>query len=303
MRLGTIVRVTRAPFFTAVIVPTLLGTSIAWREGTFHLGYFVLTLIGIVCINAGFDMSNDYFDHLSGTDESNQELTPFSGGSRVIQEGVLSAKQVLIWSLCFYLAGIAIGMYLVFARGWLILLYGIGGVFLAFFHNAPPFKLYYLGPGVGELAVGIGCGPLVVLGSYYVQAQRFSYEALAASIPLGLLITAVLYANEFPDSEADRLVGKTTVPAVLGRERAVGGYVALMVAPYVAIVTGTVLGVFPVTLLLALLALPLVYRAIQGVMRFHSDTPKLIPALATTIQVHLVTGLLLSAGYVVARFL
>jgi 1,4-dihydroxy-2-naphthoate octaprenyltransferase len=286
-----------------VIVPTLLGSAIAWREGFFHWGTFVLTLIGIVCINAGFDMSNDYFDHLSGTDESNKELTPFSGGSRTIQEGILSARQVLAWSLFFYLIGIAIGLYLVLVRGWLLLLLGAGGVFLAFFHNAPPFKLYYLVPGLGELAVGIGCGPLVVLGSYYVQTQRLSGEALWASIPVGLLIAAVLYINEFPDYEADGLAGKKTLAAVLGRERAVWGYVALMLAAYVVLLIGIVLGDLPATLLLALLALPLVYRAIRGAIEFHSDTPRLIPTLATTIQIHLVTGLLMCVGYVIARFL
>ena len=302
-RFKTIVRVTRAPFFTAAIVPTLVGTAVAWREGFFHWGYFALTLIGIVCINAGWDMSNDYFDHLSGTDESNQELTPFSGGSRVIQEGVLSARQVLTWSLLFYLIGIVIGLYLVVLRGWPLLLIGLGGVFLAFFHNAPPIKIYYLVPGLGELAVGIGCGPLVVLGSYYVQTQRLRGEALWASIPVGLLIAAVLYINEFPDYEADRLAGKKTIPAVVGRERAVWGYIALMLTTYVVLLIGVVLGDLPPTLLLALIALPLVYRAIRGAMKFHSDTPRLIPTLATTIQIHLVTGLLLCAGYVFARFL
>ena len=304
MRLKTLVRVTRAPFFTAVIVPTLLGTTIAWeREGSFHLGYFILALVGAICINAGFDMSNDYFDHVSGNDAGNRELTPFSGGSRTIQEGILSAKQVLTWSLLSYAIAIVIGLYLAWARGWLLLLLGMSGIFLAFFHNAPPIKLYHLGPGLGELAVGIGCGPIVVLGSYYVQAQRLSYEALWASIPIGLLITAVLYINEFPDREADRLVGKKTIPVVLGRERAVWGYVLLMVAAYVLILIGVALALFPPTLLLALLTLPLAYRGIMGAMRFYNDTPRLVPTLATTIQVHLLTGLLLCVSYAIAKFL
>ena len=299
----TVIRGTRAPFFTAVIVPVLLGTAIAWREGVFHRGYFLLTLIGIISINAGLNMSNDYFDHLSGNDEINRELTPFSGGSRVIQEGILSARQVLMWSLFFYLVGILIGLYLALARGWLILGLGMVGVFLAFFHNAPPIKLYHLGPGVGELAAGIGCGPLVVLGSYYVQAQRLSYKALWASIPLGLLVTAVLYINEFPDCEADRAVGKNTLVVVMGRERAVWGYIALLVATYGVIMVGIVLGVFPYTLLLAFLTVPLAYRGIRGAVRFHGNTPKLIPTNAATIQVHLVTGLLLCLGYAIAKVL
>jgi len=304
LRVKTIIRVTRAPFFTAVIVPTLLGTIIAWHDtGTFYLGYFLLALIGVICINAGLNMSNDYFDHRSGNDERNRELTPFSGGSRVIQEGVLSARQMLMWSLLCYAIGIAIGLYLTFTRGWWLLLLGAGGIFFAFFHNAPPIKLYSLAPGVGELASGIGCGPITVLGSYYVQAQRLSYEALWASIPIGLLITAVLYINEFPDREADRLVGKKTIPVVLGRERAVWGYIGLMAATYATILVGVVLGIFPSTLLLAFLTIPLAYRGIRGVMRFHDDMPRLIPTQAATIQVHLATGLLLCVSYAIAKFL
>ena len=294
------VRITRAPFFTATVVSVLVGTVIAGYHGFFHWSYFLLTLLGTVCINAAFDMSNDYFDHVSGNDAANRELTPFSGGSRVIQDGLLLPKQVLMGSLGFYLAGIVIGLYLAAVRGWVILALGTVGVFLAFFHNAPPVRLYFLAPGLGELAVGIGCGPIVVLGSYYVQTQRLSVDALWASIPLGLLVAAVLYLNEFPDYQADKLVGKKTVPVVIGRERATWGYVALLAVAYLVIVAGVILTVFPVAVLLALLSAPLAYRGIRGTLRFHSDTPKLVPAMAATIQLHLVAGLLLSLGYAVA---
>jgi 1,4-dihydroxy-2-naphthoate octaprenyltransferase len=304
LRLKTAIRITRAPFFTAVIVPTLLGAVLAWHdEAAFYIGYLLLALTGAVCINAGFDMSNDYFDHVSGMDAQNQELTPFSGGSRTIQEGILSPRQVLVLSLVCYAVGIAIGLYLALTRGWWLLALGAAGVFLAFFHNAPPVKLYNLFPGLGELAVGIGCGPITVLGSYFVQTRRLSGQALWASIPIGLLITAVLYINEFPDRDADAFAGKKTIPVVFGRERAVWGYVILVIAAYATILVGVVVGAFPATLLIALITVPLAARAISGALRFYADTPKLVPALATTIQVHLGTGLLLCAGYAAAGLL
>ena len=303
MRIGTIARVVRAPFLTAVIVPAVLGAIIGWGEGTFHWGYFLLTLVGVACVNAGLNMSNDYFDHLSGNDESNQELTPFSGGSRSIQQGVLSPKQVLLWSLSLYVVGAVIGLYLVLTRGWVILGLGVAGIFLAIFHNAPPIRLYHLWPGAGELAAGLGCGPLVVLGSYYVQTRRLSWEALWASIPIALLITAVLYINEFPDYVADKGAGKKTLVVVLGRERAVGGYIALVVAAYATILVGVALHVFPNAVLLTLLTLPLAYRGIQGAMRFYDHTPKLVPTNAVTILLHLANGLLLSLGYTVGKLL
>jgi 1,4-dihydroxy-2-naphthoate octaprenyltransferase len=276
---------------------------ISWSHGSFHWGYFLLALLGTICINAGLDMSNDYFDHTSGVDEVNQELTPFSGGSRVIQEGLLTPKQVLMGSLLFYLCGIVIGLYLTAVRGWGVLVLGMIGVFLAFFHNAPPVRLYYLAPGLGNLAAGAGCGPVIVLGAYYVQAQRWGQEAFWASIPMGLLVAAILYINEFPDSEADRKVGKKTVAAVAGRERAAWGYVALLVAAYVVLAAGVVLRIFPPTVLLALLTMPLAYRSARGALRFYDDTPNLIPFMAGTIQLHLSTGLLLCLGYAIAGIL
>jgi len=278
-----------------------VGAAIAWHEGIFHFGYFLLTLLGIVIINLGQNMANDYFDHLSGGDEINRELTPFSGGSRTIQEGILSPKQVLMWSLFFFLIGILIGLYLALARGWLVLWLGMAGVFIAFFGNAPPFRLNYV--GLGELATAIGSGPLIVLGSYCVQSQRLTYEALWASIPVGLLGAAILWINQFPDYEADRAVGKNTLVVRLGRQRAVWGYVALLVSSYAVVVVGVALSVLPYTLLLSLLALPLAYRVIQGAVRFHSSTPKLIPTQAAHVQLHLANALLLSLGYTIPRFL
>jgi 1,4-dihydroxy-2-naphthoate octaprenyltransferase len=302
-RVKTAVRIVRAPFFTAVIIPALAGAALAWSEGTLSGGYLALTVLGIVCVNAGLNMSNDYFDHLSGNDEQNQNLTPFSGGSRVIQEGILAPRAVLAGSIVFYILGVAIGLYLAWARGWGLLWIGALGVFIGIFHNAPPFKLYYLAPGVGELAAGISCGPLIVLGSYYVQTQQLSAEALWASLPLGILTAAVLYINEFPDYVADRAVGKKTIVVVLGRKRAVWGYVALLLASYLSIAIGVVVGTLPYTLLLALLTAPLAVRAIRGVMRHYDNVPQLIPTNALTIQLHLAAGLLMCIGYVISRFL
>jgi 1,4-dihydroxy-2-naphthoate octaprenyltransferase len=180
---------------------------------------------------------------------------------------------------------------------------GIVGVFLAFFHNAPPVKLYSIAPGVGELASGIGCGPLVVVGSYYVQTQSFSWEAFWLSVTLGLLVMAILYINEFPDRVADGSVGKKTVPVVLGPKRAVWGYVGLIAAAYLVILGGVIMGSLPLISLLVLLALPLAWKGVRGALRHYADIPALIPAMAATIQLHVAVGLLLCLGYLVTILL
>ena len=297
-----LLQVIRAPFFTATVIPGLVGAALAWSEGRLHLGYLLLTVIGIICINAGTNTANDYFDHLSGNDAANQELTPFSGGSRFIQRGLVSPQRMLALSLTSFAGGAIIGLYLAASRGWAILWIGLLGVIIGFFSSAPPLKLNYRGHGLGELAAGIGCGPLIVMGSYYVQAQRLTAEAFWVSLAVGFLVAAVLYINEFPDYAADKAANKHTVVVLLGRERAVGGYVALLAAPYAIILVGVAVGLLPAALLISLLTLPLAWQGVQGVRKHHNDTVKLIPTNATTVQLNLVFGLLLCVGYAIARW-
>lgn len=208
-----------------------------------------------------------------------------------------------MWSLFSYLVASLIGLYLTWVRGSVVLWLGIVGILLAFFSSAPPLRLNYVGHGLGELTTFLGSGPLIVLGSYYVQSQRLTREALWASIPVGLLGTALIWINEFPDYVADGAVGKSTLVVVLGRERAVWGFTALLAAIYAVILVGVALSIFPPMLLLVLLSLPLAYTATRGVMRFHSDTPRLIPISGTTIQFYVANALLMCLGYAIARFL
>jgi 1,4-dihydroxy-2-naphthoate octaprenyltransferase len=267
-----------------------------WYEGgQFHWGWFLLTLVGAVAAHAGANSLNDYFDHLYGNDEAHPAPTPFSGGSRVIQDGLLSARQVLLVSVVSFGIMTVCGLILSAARGWPILVMGVIGLAVAVGYNA---RLAYWGRGLGEFLVGLGFGPLMVLGAYYVQAQTISTAAVWASVPVAFLIAEVLYVNEFPDVVADTAVRKRTMVAWLGPEAAVPGYAVLLVGTYLVILLGAVVSVLPWAVLIALLTLPLALRGIRGVREHFEDIPKLLPTNALTIQVHLVTGLLLSLAFV-----
>lgn len=248
-------------------------------------------------------MGNDFFDHLSGNDAANPQPTPFSGGSRVIQEGILTARQMLLLSIGCYLLTAFIGIYLALTRGWVVLALGLAGIGLAVLHNWHPFGLYYLAPGLGEAAVGLGFGTLMVLGSYYVQTQHLSLGALWASIPVGLAIVAVLYINEFPDYRADKLVGKKTLVVVLGPKVAVVGYALVLIGVYVSILLGVLLGLMPFWSLLAFVTVPRACQNVRGAARYYRDIPNLLPTNAATIQLHLSVGLLLSLAYVLKGLL
>ncbi|MBA7475564.1 1,4-dihydroxy-2-naphthoate octaprenyltransferase [subsurface metagenome] len=290
----------RAPFFQAVIVPSLLGTAIVWyRTGKFYWQYFLLATLAVVFINAGTNLTNDYFDHQSRSDDINREATPFSGGSRVIQENLISPGRIYRTSLIFFGLAALIGLYLTFARGLLVLVIGILGVLSGYFYTASPIRIGYR--GWGELVVGLNCGPLVVAGAYYVQAQTLSLEALFISIPVGLLIAAVLYINEFPDHACDKVAGKNTLIVTMGRERARKGFYSLLLGTYLFIILGTILRIVPWTVIVSLLTFPLAWKAMKIVHSNYSSTQELIPAMSSTVTIHLSVGILLSFGYILAR--
>lgn len=300
-KMALLVNATRLPFLTATVVPVLLGTAIAWRDGAFDFGLFLLTLLAASLFHIGTNVLNDYFDHQSGADEANFTPTPFSGGSRLIQRGLFSPRQTRNFGLAAYGLGSLVGLYLVYARGPVILAFGITGLLLGYLYTAPPVRLAHR--GWGELAVAVGFGPLIVVGAYYMQTARFSFEAFIASLPVALLIAAVLYINEFPDRIWDMRAGKLTLVARLPLKTAITGYQVLVAATYLLILGSVAAGVMPWPTLMALVTIPLAWKAIRGLRKNHSLPYRLIPSNANTIFAHLYTGLLLFAGYVVAGLL
>jgi 1,4-dihydroxy-2-naphthoate octaprenyltransferase len=289
----------RAPFFTATIVPVFLGAAVAWAQtGTFNLWYFLLTLIGAVCLHAGTNMTNDYFDHTWGSDEVNTEFAnPFTGGSRLIQMGIVKPKVFLWQGIGFFVIGGLIGLVLLFTRGPWVLWLGLVGAFSGYFYTAPPFRLVRV--GLGELLIGLCFGPLMVLGSYYTQTQTIGGEPVIASLPVALLIALLVWINQFQDMRADAAVGKNHWVVRLGRRRSVLVYGLSLAAVYLSLLAGVLFdGVTPFALL-GLLTLPIAVKAYR-VARVHYDHPQeLTPANAATVQVHLLTGLLITLGYVV----
>src|SRR3989338_9956599 len=213
-------RAFRIPFFTATIIPVAFGSIAAWHDANhFSWPRFFLAMIGAILIHAGTNTANDYFDHISGADQANPNPTPFSGGSRVIQEGLIPAKKILLMSLSCFALGSAIGLYLNhLVGGNVILILGAIGVFLGIFYSAKPFRIGY--GTFGELAVCIGFGPLMVMGAYYVQAKTLPMSAFLISIPIGILIALVLCINEFPDYDGDKAAGKRTLVVILGKKNA-----------------------------------------------------------------------------------
>ncbi len=301
----------RIPFLQATIIPVVLGGVIAWQSSAgklFHWDLFLLTILGASLIHIATNMLNDYFDYKSGNDLMVKHQNPFAGGGRILTAGLISPSKHLAVSLSSLVIGCLIGFYLIFAQGLPMLFWlGLVGVISSYFYVGPPLKLAYR--GVGEIIVGLNFGPIVTLGSYYVQTGSWSLAALTepflASLPIGLLIAAVLWINEFPDVDADRAVGKKTLVLRLGHLRSVSVFITMLAASYLLVISYSLLRVFDslqitsYTTLIVLLSLPIGIKAVRVLRASYQDPHAIIPANAGTIMLHLSFGILAIVGFLI----
>jgi len=288
----------RAPFLLLSVVLVPVGALAAWWEaGKISGTRFIWTLVGLLLAHISVNVLNEYFDYRSGID-LRTERTPFSGGSGVLPEGLLRPETVYRLGLSAMFAAFAIGLYLTAVSGPLLLpLIFAGGVAIYF------YTTHFVRWKVGELVAGLGMGSLPVLGAYFIQTGYFSFNAVLAALVAGFLTANLLLLNEFPDAEADRAGGRRHLVIVLGRQRAAYIYVAWLSASYLAIIGGVASGVMPPWCLIALLTLPLAWRAARAALLHHDDPSRLIPGLAANVQTVLGTDLLLAVGYLLTRAL
>ncbi len=295
----------RVPFLQATLIPVILGTVIAWQlDKVFRLDWFILTIVGASLIQIATNMFNDYFDFKSGNDLQVKHQNPFAGGGRVLTAGLITPSKHLLVSTSCLVLGCLIGLYFVLAQGLTLLFWlGLIGVLSAYTYVGPPFRLAYM--GIGELAVGLNFGPIMTLGAYYVQTARLSLEPFLASIPIGLLIAAVLWINEFPDIDADTAVGKKTLVLRLGYMRSVTVYTGLVATSYFLIILYSLLRVFtPLQItsyatLIAFLSVPIAAKAVRVLRANYRDPHAIIPANAGTVMLHLSFGALSILGFVI----
>jgi len=285
----------RIPFLTASVIPILIGVSASLSEGIFNPLRFFLTLLAGIFIHLGVNITNDYFDSRSGgTDWINREfIRPFSGGSRVIQLGLLTPLEVFLGACLFYLLALVLGLWLTYLSGPWVLILGLIGFISGFFYVAPPFK--WVHQGIGELLVGLNFGVLMVLGAYYVQTSRFSLNVLLASVPISILVAAILFINQFPDYEADKKAGKFHLVIRWGKRKSAYGYAVMIISSLILqlsyFLTYRASGYYIFSLIPLLFTTPISVAAIYYALRHYNTPVLMVPANALTIILHLTFGL------------
>jgi 1,4-dihydroxy-2-naphthoate octaprenyltransferase len=288
----------RAPFFTASIVPITLGAAVSWYySGLFSPWIFLLSLAVTICLHAGANVVNDYFDYRSGCDVINKEYVPmFSGGSRLLVEGLLGPTEVYLYAISFFALGAMSSLLLFSIRGWIIILIVASGIVAGYFYTT-----HLATRGVGELAVGIEFGPIAVIGSYFAQTGMLDFNPLWASIPVGLMIADILWINEVPDIKADAESGKKTLVARMGKRKAIGSFKAILLLTYLVVVLGVLLNLLPLLSLIALLTIPIALGATKRATEYVTKNRPLILANAGMVKIHLAAGLLLCLAFVASR--
>jgi 1,4-dihydroxy-2-naphthoate octaprenyltransferase len=308
MRIALWIKASRAPFFCGVVAFVCVGAAAAWYDsGTFHVLPFAACVLGVMLINGGTNLANDYYDHVSGADEANDFPTPFSGGSRAIQDGVFTPRQMRGAALmCFAAAG-AVGAYLVWHAGPLVLALGAVGVFSGFFYTAPPLRLGYR--GLGEIVTGVNFGLLPVVGAYYVQTQALDGGIALVGMAPCFLGAALLLINEIPDAEADRKAGKRHLVTRMSSLQAAVAYLAVIAGAYAVIAVALWARLAPPTAVLAFGAVPvgLVAFGLSYRWAVRSAAPGgaasgpagMAPAMAANVVCLILTSALLCVGYLV----
>lgn len=284
---------TRPQFLLLSVVLAFLGNAVAWYDGHFHLGYALLAFFGLLLCHISVNVLNDYFDYRSGIDLKTKR-TPFSGGSGILPAARMTPRQVFWLGMGSFLLAVPIGVYFVIVAGWGLLPLLLVAALCTLLYTPLLTRM-----GWPEWAPGVGMGALPVLGTYFIQSTAYTFPALIAAVPSGILVHNLLLLNEFPDIAADREAGRRTLPITIGKQGAWLIYSALTIGVYIWIAFWVISGEMPLFSLIALLTLPLALKAIWG-GRKYNDMSQLVPAMANNVMVVLLTQLLLGVGYILA---
>jgi 1,4-dihydroxy-2-naphthoate octaprenyltransferase len=290
---------TRPAFLTVTLFAGFIGLASAYADGVqIDLLTAGMSLLFGLVAHAGINVLNDYYDALNGTDEANNErIFPFTGGSRFIQNGVLSRRETAIFGGILMLLVVVAGIWLMLVSDAALLWIGAAGLFTGWAYSAPPFKLN--SRGLGEIGVWAGFA-LIAIGSDVVQRGTFSVKPLIAVASYALLVTDLLFINQFPDEKADGIAGKRHWVVRLGHHKARWLYAVIAAAAYLWLAAAVWVGALPRFALLALASVALSLQAARTLIQ-HSATPSsLTPAIQQTIAAASLHGLLLSIGIAAA---
>lgn len=280
----------RVPTLPAAVVPVLVGSATALADGFFRPLAFVAALLASLLIQIGTNLANDYFDHAKGAD-TEERLGPV----RVTQSGLIppaTVRNAMI--LCFALAALC-GVYLIYVGGWPILLIGVLSIAAGVLYTGGPFPLGY--NGLGDVFTFVFFGVVAVMGTDYLHTGQFRGVAFLASLPVAMLVTAIIVVNNLRDAPTDRKAGKRTLAVIFGERFARTEYALLVIGAFLILPVVWMWGGASPFSMLAWLSAPLAMPLLDTVGKAHGKT--LNAALRGTARLHMLFGALLALGLLI----
>ncbi len=284
------------PFsFTASTIPVLSAGALAFIQNGFSFIPFIVSLAASVLLHVGTNVINEIYDVRNGIDSITSPRA-----SQALLKGRLTEQEAFGLAHGSFLLAILFGIGLIAMRGWQVALFGFTGLALGYGYTAPPFQYKY--KAVGLPMVFILMGPLMVVGAYYVITGGFDWSALIVSIPIGLLVTAILHGNEWRDITDDARFGIGTLSALMGRKWAHFVYISLITSAYLVVVIGILMHALPATSSLAFLSLPFLVRLVGNSQLGIQGQQRAIAKIdLETAKLHAAFGILYVAGLIMAK--
>lgn len=278
------------PFaFPATIAPVLVGSLAA---PTIDWWKLLLVFVGTMLAHAGINIVSDYMDWRRGAD-----TWKVLGSSRVLVDGLIAPQVHLTLGIALIALAVIVGAVLVTLSGPAVWILVAVGAAIGVFYTVPPIGLKYR--ALGDLAVFVAFGPLMVLGAYYVQTSQLAWLPVLLSIPIGLLTVAILHGNNYRDISEDRAAGYTTIAGLLGPRGSAYYYVGLLMAAYAATIVYIAVGWLPLWALGVLLSIPVAWRNSRIAFNHARVAFSFLDML--TAQLHLFFSLLLAAAMALGR--
>lgn len=275
----------------AALSGVVVATALAWLDGGLAVGPALAAWAIALLLQVGSNLANDVYDAERGADTAER-----LGPARATQSGWLTRAQVKRGMAVVFVVAFALGLYLTWVRGWLVLAIGAAAIASAIAYTGGPYPLGY--HGLGEVFVFVFFGPAAVVGTYWVQTGSAPFRVWVASFAIGLLVTAILVVNNLRDVEQDRAAGKRTVAVRIGTRATMREWTLFVVLPYLTVAAAVAAGLYSPGALAVLLSVPLAVSTARIV--FHETGAALNRALAMTGQLALAFGALFSIGVIVA---
>jgi len=285
-------RVLRPFTLTASIVPVIVGTAVAVPSYPFHVWRFVAMLLASMLIQSATNMFNEYYDYQRGLDD--ERMVGIAG--TIVRDGV-PPKVVLRLGFAFLAAALLLGVYLCATTSWWLALVGVLCMAVGYFYSGGPVPLAYT--PFGEIAAATAMGPTIVLIAFYLQSGTVTLRALWVSIPIGLLIGAILFANNMRDMAQDAEGGRRTMVILIGRERGRVLFASVFVAAYLVVVAMVAIGVLTPFALLVLLTVPTAVYVVRLYYQY-TEPAKLHKAVKGTSNLLFRFGVLMVCAFLVS---